>query len=114
MKKPAALNYFFSFFFLVTAIYHSVGIFYQVNDSPAWRHGLFVLINLFCIYGLFKRPWYFIYFLVLLLLQQFYSHGGDLQAYYKQTGKIDWLSLLDILFLVIFLFFYSKPGNVKE
>jgi hypothetical protein len=104
-------KYFFSFFFLITAIYHFIGIFYKINDSSALRHSLFVLINLFCIFGFFKRPKYFAVFLTFLLIQQFYSHGGDIIGYYRQVHKIDWISIADILFLVFVLRYYIIDLN---
>src|ERR1041385_2783035 len=57
---------------LVIAAYHFVGIFYQINSSPSWRHALFVCICLFCYYGFAKRPKYFIYIFLALSVQQFY------------------------------------------
>jgi hypothetical protein len=105
-KYSKTLTYFFSIFFLVAAIFHMVGVFYKINDSPPLRHLFFVFINLFCIFGLIKRPKFFIYFLGILLIQQFYSHGSDIITNYSTFHKIDWISILDISFLFCFFIFY--------
>lgn len=44
-------------------------------DSPAWRHGLFVGINLIAVAGFILRPWFFLPALVVLAIQQGSSHG---------------------------------------
>jgi hypothetical protein len=85
----------------LTCLYHFAGIFYKVNDSSAWRHFLFVLINLICIYGFIKRPNYFVYFFGLLLFQQYYSHGSYLIDLWIQSRKIHWISVFDLLLLPI-------------
>ena len=89
---------------MAVAVFHLVGIFYPINSSPSWRHLLFVFIALFCSYGLVKRPKYFAYFFFLLIVQQFYSHGGSLISQWSKHQTIDWVSLLLLIFLpVIFL-----------
>ena len=89
---------------LLAAVYHLVGIFYPINSSPAWRHLLFVCVALFCSYGLTKRPKYFVYFFFLLVVQQFYSHGGSLINQWIQYHTIDWISLVLLLFLPVIFF----------
>ena len=90
----------FSFFACLAALYHFVGIFYQFDKSPPWRHAIFVAINLICIYGFIKRPKYFFYFLLALLIQQCYSHGTYLWNMWMEQKKIHWLSVIDIVVLI--------------
>jgi len=58
------------------------------EPSPAWRHALFVLVNLFFAWAFFTRarwlPWPF----GVLCVQQTWSHGSDLVAAYA-IGRVD-------------------------
>jgi hypothetical protein len=101
IKTRSKLFAFFAVLLLLTAIFHFIGLFYKVDDSPVWRHFLFVGINLFCIYGVLKRPKYFIYFVGLLLLQQYYSHGNYLIKMWIERKQIHWISVFDLLLLPI-------------
>lgn len=95
------LFYTVALFFFIAAIYHAVGIFYKVNDVPVWRHALFVAINLFCVYGLLKRPRYFLYFFCVLIIQQYLSHGSQLINLWYMEHRIDWISLAVLVLLPI-------------
>ena len=93
-------NIYFTIFAVLAALatlYHFAGIFYKVNQSPAWRHSIFVFINIFCIYGFLKRPKYFILFFSLLLMQQYYSHGTYMVNMWKEQQRIHWISLFDLI-----------------
>lgn len=99
------LFYFFSIGFIAFAVYHLIGIFYAIDASPAWRHGIFTALSIFGIYGILKRPKYFVFLFGILLLQQFYSHGGDFIHLWQTEHKIDWISLFVLLFLpTVFVF----------
>ena len=91
----------FAVFCFITAIYHLVGIFYKLNDAPPLRHLLFVGINLFCAYGILKRPWYFVYLFAVLLVQQYYSHGGSIISMWAEKKQVDWLSVAVLIALSI-------------
>lgn len=45
-------------------------------ESPAWRHGLFVAIDLAAVAGFLLRPWFFLPALLVLALQQGSTHGA--------------------------------------
>ena len=99
-------------------IYHLVGLFYKVDESPVMRHFLFVVINIFCVYGFLKRPKYFIGFLSLVCIQQFYSHGSYMINLWLQTKQIHWISVLVLLILPISLFcliedYYWQRNSIK-
>lgn len=99
------LFFIFSFVFIAFAVYHLIGVFYVINDSPAWRHGIFFALSIFGIYGILKRPKYFVFLFGILLLQQLYSHGGDLIHIWQTEHKVDWISLFVLLFLpTVFVF----------
>jgi hypothetical protein len=91
----------FALLALLLAVYHFVGIFYPINSSPYWRHLIFVFVNLFCSYGLIARPRFFNYFFFLLMLQQFYSHGGSLLNQWSARKSVDWVSLFVLIFLIV-------------
>ncbi|MCW3109168.1 MAG: hypothetical protein JWQ09_3674 [Segetibacter sp.] len=97
----------------LTAVYHFVGLFYKINDSPTWRHLLFVAINLFCVYGFLKRPKYFVYFVVVLLVQQYYSHGTYLVKLWIEKRQIDWISVFDLLLLPVALICLLEDRKMK-
>lgn len=93
----------FAFFGTLAAIYHFAGIFYKVDESPAWRHVLFVVINLFVVYGVLKRPKYFVYIVAILVIQQYYSHGTYLVNLWIEKKQIHWISVFVLVLLPIVL-----------
>jgi len=105
----------FAIFFFVTAVYHFAGLFYPVNDSPKWRHALFVGINLMCVYGMLKRPNWFAYFFFVLLIQQLNAHGNSLVDAWIETHRISWIDLSAVLFTpLMFLMLVSDRVNNKQ
>jgi hypothetical protein len=95
MNKSVVNNLFIGLAILpiFAAFYHFIGIFYKLNSSPVWRHILFIVINIVCVYGLLNRPLWFIFFFFLLLIQQLYSHGGDILWHWQHEHRIDWISV---------------------
>lgn len=102
-KNRSNLFVAFAVLFSVAAIFHFVGIFYKVNDAPFWRHVLFVAIDVFCVYGLLRRPKYFVYLFGLFLLQQYYSHGSYLINMWTEKKQLHWISIFILLLLPIIL-----------
>jgi hypothetical protein len=98
----------------VLAAYHFVGIFYQINPSPPWRHALFVCICLLCSYGFIKRPKYFAYIFLALCVQQFYSHGSFLLSQWSDYSKVDWISLLLLIFLPVIFAALVRDSKTKN
>jgi hypothetical protein len=96
------------------AIYHLAGIFSEIDESPPWRHALFVVITTFCVYGFLKRPYYFVYFIAVLLVQQFYSHGTYLINLWVEKGQLHWISVFDLLLLPIALFCLIDDCKMKK
>ncbi len=103
-----------SVFFLLAGAYHIIGLFAKVNAEPIWRNGLFVGINLFCFYGLLKRPIYFVYLFGILLLQQVYSHGGDALTLWSTHKQIDWLSLDVVIYMSLVFVLLVMDARSKE
>jgi len=93
-------------------IYHLIGIFYKINDSPVWRHALFIFINIICVYGLLKKPGWFTWFFGILLLQQWYSHGSYIGWYWKNEHRIDWISVAVVLLMpAVFMLLLSEKRS---
>src|SRR5688572_17526339 len=84
---------------LVAAVYHFLGIFYKIDQLPLWRHAIFLLANIFCVYGLIKRPGYFVVFFIVFTCQQYYSHIQQLWEVWEGKHMIHWNSALVLAIL---------------
>jgi len=104
----------FAVLLALVAIYHFIGVLYKVDDTPVWRHLLFAGINIFCIYGVLKRPDYFIYFFRLLLVQQYYSHGSYMIKIWQERKQIHWISVLDLLLLPVAFICLIEDHKVRH
>jgi hypothetical protein len=87
--------------FCLVMMFHLVGIFYPINETSVWRHILFAVVNLFCVYGTLNRPKYFVYLVALLLVQQYFSHGTYVVNKWVEEKQIHWISAFDLLLLPI-------------
>jgi hypothetical protein len=98
-----------------TMLYHLNGIFYPNSDTPAWRHALFVVINIILIYGLLKRPKWFVWFVAILIAQQWYSHGSYAFMLWQKEHIIHWISVAIIIFLpLLFILLSADKKNKKQ
>lgn len=98
----------------LAAIYHFVGVLYKIDGSPAWRHSIFIGINLFCMYGFLKRPKYFVYFVVVVLIQQYYSHGVFIVNTWNEKKQVHWISVFVLLLFPIALGCLIEDYRVKK
>ena len=89
----------FALLALLAVLYHVKYLFYPTEATAPWRHAVFVLISVICIYGVLKRPAWFIWFTGLLTLQQWYSHGSYAIKLWQQEHQIHWISIADIILL---------------
>ena len=103
----------FALVLFLTAVYHFVAVFYIMNDLPAWRHLLFVGIDLFCVYGALYRPTYFLYFVGALVIQQFYTHGNLLATLWFEKNQIHWISFLDLFLCILALICLIEDRKMK-
>jgi hypothetical protein len=87
--------------FVAASLFHAVAIGWpQVAEpSPAWRHGLFVGINLAVAAGLMFRPRWFVFVFLLLTGQQLLSHGVQGWRVWQHEGRLDWASVVVVLAL---------------
>jgi hypothetical protein len=111
-KVPHIIFIIFSVISFIALLYHIKGLCYPNNLTPAWRHAIFVGINAICIYGLLKRPNWFIWFVAALTLQQWYSHGSYIIDLWQKQHIIHWISVADILLLpVLFILLRADKKN---
>lgn len=96
------------------SLYHLIGVFYEIDESPFWRHGIFVCINLFFVYGILKRPKYFVFLVCILLVQQYYSHGIYLIKMWAEQQKVHWVSILDLILLPVALICLIEDYKAKR
>jgi len=94
--------------------YHLLGVFYKVDNASVQRHIIFFFINCFCVYGVLKRPAYFVFLLALLLIQQYYSHGIYLIKLWHEKKLIHWTSICILLLLPIILVCLVEDFIVKR
>jgi hypothetical protein len=115
MSKKALHIIFYAFTIIsfIAMLYHIKGIFYPTTLTPAWRHGIFVCINIICIYGVIKRPKWFIWFAVILTVQQWYSHGSYAIHLWQTENKIHWISVVDVILLPVLVWLLFLDRKIK-
>jgi len=113
MRTRNVLFKVFALLTCVTAIYHLLSVFYRVDETPAWRHLVFFLINCFCVYGVLKRPAYFVYLFAVLVIQQYYSHGTYVIRFWHEKKQVHWVSVFILLLLPIALICLIKDRIIK-
>ncbi len=117
----------FNIIFIVFAVLAFCALIYHIKEiiSPSkksfaiislvgsFRHIVFVLINCICIYGILRRPLWFIWFLGLLTIQQWYSHGSYIVEYWKVSNHIHWISVGVVLLmpLLFYLLIFERKSN---
>jgi hypothetical protein len=104
----------FAILSVAAGLYHFAGLFYKIDQAPVWRHAIFIGISFFCIYGIIKRPVFFIYFIALLLVQQYYSHGYYLIQLWVSKKQVHWISVADLLLLPILLICLVEDCKIKS
>jgi hypothetical protein len=98
----------------LTVAYHLAGVFDNIDDVPSWRHIIFTIINLLCVYGFLKRPKYFVYFLGILLIQQYYSHGSHFLREWNEKKQVDWISVFILILLPVALICVIEETQAKR
>jgi hypothetical protein len=94
-------------------LYHTVGAVQPFDATPAWRHTLFIGVCTICMYGLLKRPKWFLWFFSVLTVQQLYSHGSHL-IQLLQEDKLNFIDaavvlLMPLVFILLLMDSKSKP-----
>lgn len=78
-------------------LYHTIGAVQPFDATPPWRHTLFIAICTICIYGILKRPRWFVWFFTVLTVQQLYSHGSHFIKLLQENK----LNLIDAMVLLL-------------
>jgi uncharacterized membrane protein len=88
---------------VLAAGYHAAGLAGLLANSqaPAWRHALFIAIDLVLAWYLLRRPLWMFPLFVLLFIQQAVSHGRHAIDLYRSRHVIDYISLVDLAALSI-------------
>ncbi len=91
--------------FVAAALFHAAALLYPPLDrsSPAWRHALFIAINLVAAAGLVRRPRGFGFAFAVLTAQQLASHGGAALRAWRDAHRIDVASLAVLVVMPIAL-----------
>lgn len=113
-RVPNRIFWIFALFWVIAAAYHLVGLFGLANDDPAWRHALFVVIDLLLAYGILKRPRYFSWLFLVFLVQQSYTHGSRFLNQWEQQGTVDWISLLVLVVLPVVFYWLRKDEKARQ
>lgn len=103
-----------SWIMLVAAVYHTVGIFYPLDDVTPLRHTIFVGICGFCAWGLRKRPDYFTIIFGVLTIQQFYSHVISLYRTIVHDKRIPFLDAGVLIFMAVVLSLLFQEADKKK
>lgn len=118
MSKTTAKKFSFVLFALLAfaaALYHIYGAIKPFDSTSAWRHILFIGINIICMYGLLKRPVWFVLLFGILTLQQLYSHGLHFITLLKK-GEFIWIDfcVLLLLPLIFVLLLIDKKSKINS
>ena len=104
-----------AFAFVIAAGMHAASLagWRAADDSPAWRHALFVAVDLAGVWYLVARPVWALPLFMLLVLQQYWGHGGRLLRWWMERGAIDWQSLFVVAGLTGAFFLLVAEGSER-
>jgi len=103
-KSRNPIFYIYAFLAAFIALYHINKYFFPSANEHATRHLIFVGICTICVFGLIKRPAWFLYFFGALMLQQLYSHGSQLINQWKEVHTVNYTDLIVVVMMpVIFV-----------
>jgi hypothetical protein len=87
------------------AAYHVAGVAGQIpsDGSPLWRHALFVAIDLLGAWYLIRRPIALLPAFVVVVCQQYLSHGSRAMRWWNEFARIDTLSIGTLVMLTVAL-----------
>ncbi len=103
-NKSTYIFYLYALAFVVAALYHVNRYFFPSAHEPLLKHLLFLGIYTICVFGLVKRPKWFLYFFGALMLLQLYSHGSHLFSQWRTFHTINYIDLCVVVMMpVIFV-----------
>ena len=85
--------------------YHVVGAlgWLRGDATPVWRHTLFIGIDCIGVWYLLRRPLAWLPLFVVLVGQQYVSHGGRAIRWWSASARIDTVSIGTLLALTVAL-----------
>jgi hypothetical protein len=110
LKKFNAIDWLFlcsRIFAIVLGFYHINLFFFSVNGNGA-AHLLFVAICVISAFGFWKRPKWFVYFFLLLVLWQLYIQGVYLYSRWQTVHLFDIKSFAIIILMPIIFMALQK------
>lgn len=115
LKSPIGTREILGLSFVFSAAYHLVGLIWPawVEPSPAVRHGVFVALNGLMAFGVFRRTSWVSKALLILVIQQIYSHGTYGWKVWIEESRIDWASVLVLLFLPLLVASYLRGSSIR-
>ncbi|MEI9956909.1 MAG: hypothetical protein WDM90_11530 [Ferruginibacter sp.] len=117
MNKKAKQIIFKIFALLAFAamLYHTIGAVQPFDETPIWRHTIFIGICTICVYGFLKRPKWFVWFFGVLMIQQLYSHGNHL-IHLLQENKFNFIDAAVVLLtpVIFILLLKDKRSQVLK
>jgi hypothetical protein len=113
MPRPRPAFVVLAIGFAAAAAFHAVAIFSPQIDipSPAWRHAVFVAINLAVAAGIIFRPRGFALAFAALTAQQVYSHGVTLVGVWRRETRVDWPSVVVLVAMPLVLALLARPRH---
>jgi hypothetical protein len=115
MVRPRPVFVAFAAGFVVAAGFHVVALAAPGVDipTPAWRHALFVAINLGAAAGMIFRPRGFALAFAVLTAQQLYSHGRTLVSALAE-GRVDWPSVAVLVAMPVALVLLARERQSRH
>ena len=97
---------------LITLFYQFFNLYFAGPDSSISRRFFFILINLVLLYGVIRRPFWFVWFWGIMTLQQLISHAIHFTNHLE--NQIEWVDLIIMLAgPVIFIWLWMDEKNYR-
>ena len=102
--------------FALGAVFHAAALVSPslAPDSPAWRHALFVAINLGAAAGMLTRPRLFVPAFAVLCGQQLASHGEAAYRAWVDLHRIDVASLAVLALMPLALALLVRDARIAR
>jgi hypothetical protein len=103
--------------FLGAALFHLYGLLLSGGDPKLVAfHGAFVVIDPLTAFFLLKRPNWLAFAFAVLTVQQIYSHGMDALTAWREDSRVDFVSLIIIVFMpaLLALIIYDAVKRKSE
>lgn len=102
--------------FFAAAIFHAAALVKPTiaEPEPAWFHATFVVVNFLLVAGVLRRPRGFTLAFALYMIQQLVEHGTRGFRIAIEEHRLDWASLVSILFVPIVFALLVADARAKR